>query len=227
MKPPKAMAPQCGCFIYLEKPQAQYLGENDRLRLDDGYELHPFCVAITAAKPLKPRPPAKPLTADELDRLWTQLASDGAPTFDAVELLAGVPAHALPFLGPRFRAAGSTADTKKIAALIAKLDDDSFDERETATKELEKLGLEALLQLRQAAAETKSAEVRERAEDLLAKLANLKLTPDRKRLQAALCVLELIGSAEARKMLQEVATTPANPWLAAQAEETLKRMPKN
>src|SRR5262249_44330934 len=111
----------------------------------------PFCVAITVSDPLKARAPVKPLTAADLDRLWAELASEGAAGYDAVETLAGAPAQATPFLGPRIQAAGSTVDAKAIAALIVKLDDDSNDERETASKELEKRGIEALPQIRRAA----------------------------------------------------------------------------
>jgi hypothetical protein len=184
----------------------------------------PFCVAITVAEPLKARPSPKPLTAADLDRLWTQLASDGPSASDAVEALAGAPAQAIPFLRPRIQAAGPTADTKTIATLISKLDDESFTERETASRELQKLGLEVLPQLRRAAAEIQSAEVRQRAQELLEKLKKANLTSDQRRLQAVLNVFELIGSDEARKVLQDVVSGKAGAWLAAEAEETLKRM---
>jgi hypothetical protein len=186
----------------------------------------PFCVAMTAAEPLQPRPLAKPLTAAELDRSWTALANTGAPCCDAVETLAGAPKQALAFLGPRVRPVGPTSDVKKVAALITKLDDDSFAEREMATAELEKLGLEALPQLRQTLEETKSLEVRLRTQRLLEKLNRIDLTPNHKRLQAVLCVFELIASDESRKILDEVASGKAGAWLAAEATAVLKRMEK-
>jgi len=187
----------------------------------------PFCVAMTAADPLKARASVKPLTAADLDRLWTELANSGTPAADAVEVLAGAPAQALAFLGPRIRAPGPTADVKRIAALIAKLDDDNFFERDTASKELQKLGLEALPQLRRAALETKSAEVRQRAEELLDKLRTANPTADQRRLQAVVSVLELIASNDARKLLEELAGGNAGGWLADEAQESLKRLRKN
>jgi hypothetical protein len=186
----------------------------------------PFCVAMTVAEPLRPRPPAKPLTGADLDRLWTALASIGAPAGDAIETLAGAPEQALAFLGPRVRAVGPAADVKKVAALIAKLDDDQFAEREMATAELEKLGLEALPQLRQTMEESKSPEVRYRTQDLLEKLDRISLTPDHKRLQAVLYVFELMASDGARKALDEVAGGKGGAWLAAEAAAALKRMQK-
>jgi hypothetical protein len=186
----------------------------------------PFCVAMTVSQPLQPRPPAKPLTAADLERLWTALATTGAPACDAVETLAGAPEQALPFLGPRLRPVRPAADLKKIAALITKLDDDEFAEREMATAELEKLGLEALPQLRRTLEESKSPEVRDRTEQLLEKLNRIRLTADHKRLQAVLCVFELMASGEARKVLNEVAGGKAGAWLAAEAAAALKRMEK-
>jgi hypothetical protein len=111
---------------------------------------------------------------------------------------------------------------QKVAALITKLDDDDFAERERATAELEKLGLEALHQLRRTMEEPKSLEVRYRTQRLLAKLNRISLTPDHKRLQAVLYVFELMASDEARKVVDEVAGGKAGAWLAAEANEKTK-----
>jgi hypothetical protein len=141
-----------------------------------------------------------------------------------VEILAGAPAQAISFLGPRLKIVAPATDVKKIAALIAKLDDDNFTEREAASAELQKIGQEAAPQLRRALTETKSAEVRERAQEILAKFGSVSLTADQKRLQAVLYVFELIASDEARKVLSEVAQGNSGTWLAAQAEAALKRI---
>jgi hypothetical protein len=186
----------------------------------------PFCVAMTLANPLKPRPPDEPITAADLDRNWTQLASEGPTACDAVEALAGVPTRSVAFLASRFKPTAPIADAKRIAGLIVKLDDENFYEREKATVELQKVGFDALGQLRQASVETKSAEVRERVKELLEKLKSHKLTQDEKRLQATLCVLEVISSEEARKVLEELAGGKAGGWLAAEAEASLKRIQK-
>ena len=186
----------------------------------------PFCVAMTVADPFRPRAPAKPLTAAELDRLWTQLTGDDAPAYDAVEALAGAPSQAIPYLGPRVRAGVPPADVKKIAALITKLDDDEFSVREEASAELQKLGPDALPQLRRTLEESKSAEVRQRVQVLLENLANASLTPEQKRLRAALWICELIASAEFRKVLEDVASGKTDAWLAGEASASLKRMQK-
>ncbi len=167
------------------------------------------------------------MTAADLDRLWTQLAGDETSAFDAIEVLAVAPAQAIPFLGPRVRAGVPAADVKKIAGLIAKLDDDDFSVREEASAELHKLGPDALPSLRRTLDESKSAEVRQRAQVLLEKLDKSSLTLEQKRFQAALWVCELIASDEARKLLDDLASGKAGPWLAAEADASLKRMQKN
>jgi hypothetical protein len=186
----------------------------------------PFCVAMTVAAPLEPKAPAAPLTAVELDRLWSHLTSDGPPACDAVETFAGAPQQALSFLVPRIHAARALADAKRVAVLIAKLDHDKFAEREMATAELQKLGPQALPQLRTTMEESKSEEVRQRTQWLLEKLRSASLTPDQKRLQAVIHIFELIASDEARKVLDEVAGGKEGAWLAADAEAALKRLPK-
>jgi hypothetical protein len=184
----------------------------------------PFCVAITTSEPLRARAQVKPLTAAQLDRLWTELAGESVTANDAVETLAGAPAQAILFLGPRIRSAGPTVDAKAIAALITKLDDDSHDEREAASEKLQKLGLDTLPQISKAAKESKSAEVRQRAQDISEKLKTAKLTTDQRRLQAVLNVMELIASTEARRVLEDVAGGKTGAWLAGEAAAALKRM---
>jgi hypothetical protein len=63
------------------------------------------------------------------------------------------------------------ADRDKIAAMIARLGDDSFDEREKASCELLALGGRAEPQLREAAERGRDAEIKRRAEDCLRQLS--------------------------------------------------------
>jgi hypothetical protein len=86
------------------------------------------------------------------------------------------------------------------------------------------IGIEALPQIRKAVTESKSEEVRQQARDIAEKQKTASLTPDQRRLQAVLCVLELIASGEARRVLEDVAGGKAGPWLTGEAAEALKRM---
>jgi hypothetical protein len=184
----------------------------------------PFCVAITAAEPLKARVVAGPVGRGDLKRLWQHLAGDGDQASDAVETLAGVPGQAIPFLSAQLRAARSPAVEKKVGLLISRLDDDDFAVREKATAELEKLGLEALARLRRSLDRPISLEARRRAERLVEKLKTAKPTAEQKRLQGALLVFELIATAEARKVLEEASRGSAGAWLAPEAQAALKRL---
>src|SRR5262249_22142197 len=65
--------------------------------------------------------------------------------------------------------AADKADAKKIAKLIEKLGSGDYEDRDAATKELEKIGEPALDALRKAA-DSKDAEVRKRAGALVSKL---------------------------------------------------------
>ena len=67
--------------------------------------------------------------------------------------------------------AAEKADAQQIARLIEQLGSNNFEEREQASKKLADIGLPALEPLRKVAASSSDAEVRQRAEDLLHKLA--------------------------------------------------------
>jgi RNA polymerase sigma factor (sigma-70 family) len=76
----------------------------------------------------------------------------------------------------RGRAEAAPADPERLARLLADLDSTSFAAREEATRELERLGEAAETALRESLKGRPSAEVRKRAEVLLARLAGPGLT---------------------------------------------------
>src|SRR5262249_56961482 len=63
-------------------------------------------------------------------------------------------------------------DAKTIAALIEQLGSDEYQQREAATRALEKIGRPALAALRDAARKHNDAEVRRRTQGLVAELRN-------------------------------------------------------
>jgi hypothetical protein len=184
----------------------------------------PFCVAITTANVLQPKAQKKLLAPAELDRLWTQLTGEGTPVCEAIETLAGAPTQTVPFIASQLVAADKKDDQKKIADLIVKLDDDDSRKREQATSELRRFGVDARSQLRRVLEESKSPEVRLRAESLLEEISGLASSPNQKRLEAALYVLELIPTEEARMLIGELAAGKAGPLLAAEAGVVLKKL---
>jgi hypothetical protein len=111
-----------------------------------------------------------------------------------------------------------------MAALLANLDSDRFEDREKATRDLEALGESAEAGLRQALAGRPSAEVRRRLEEVLRKLEGA--APSRQRLRAlrALKVLEHLGSPEALKALREVEEQAPKSVLGKEAGAAAERV---
>jgi RNA polymerase sigma factor (sigma-70 family) len=175
-----------------------------------------------------PRPPhsPKPVAAGEVDALIRDLGgADAARAWQAVWRLADVPNEALPVLRARLKPS-RPAPPETTRRLVADLDNDSFERREAAARRLRELGMGAEPALRAALQANPSAETRRRINALLASLDQGKrlvsaATAWEKR---AVAVLERIGSAEARQILEGLADgIPAAP-LTRQAKAALGRM---
>jgi hypothetical protein len=148
------------------------------------------------------RQPVNP-TPQELEVLWSDLAGDDAcKAYAAIGRLIACPQPAVPFLGKQLQ---PPADPGRIDRLIADLDDNRFQVRENATRELEQLGPLAESALEQALAGQPSVEVRRRVERLLAALQERGLTPHQLRVGRAIEVLEHIGTPEAQEVLRALA----------------------
>jgi hypothetical protein len=145
----------------------------------------------------------KPLTPAELDDCWADLAgADVARAYRAVRRLASSPMEAVAYLRVKVRPVAAV-DEQRLARLIADLDSDRFAVRESAEAELEALEETALAACRKALEGKLSAEVRRRLEALVEKASPTSST--RLRPQRALEALELIGSPEARQLLEALA----------------------
>ncbi|HKI33738.1 MAG TPA: PQQ-binding-like beta-propeller repeat protein [Gemmataceae bacterium] len=167
--------------------------------------------------------PRKRLPPERLQALWAELGSDDAErAFDAVGALAASPEEVLPLLKTRLKPA--SIDARKIERLIAALDDNSFDTREEASAELEKIGELAEPALRGALRGKPSAELRQRVEALLAKLVGRRMAPDELRESRALEVLELIGTPAAREVLTVLAKGEQEARLTREAKAALMRL---
>jgi hypothetical protein len=172
------------------------------------------------------RPERDNLAAEELERLWTDLAGEDVPkAYRAVCLLATAARQAVPFLQHRLRQVGS-ADPQQLARLIADLDDDHFAVRQKATHELEKLGDQATGALHQVLAGKPSLEVRRRVEQLLQKQSRTVLSPEGLRLLRALEALEQMATPEARQLLDRLAAGSPGAWLTQEAKAARERLTK-
>ena len=165
--------------------------------------------------------------ADELERLWEGLAdADGRGAFKAMTRLAAAPDEAAALLAKHLKPTEGTG--ANVARLIAELDDDSFEVREAAHKQLAALGKSAKEALMKALADKPSAEVKRRIEDLVDRLKVKGPAPappsDFLRGLRAVEVLEDLGTAEAKRLLEALARGRAEASLTAAAKEALARL---
>jgi hypothetical protein len=172
-----------------------------------------------ASKPVK-------RTAAELDALWGDLAGEDVEKAGAaVWALRASPEEAVKLIRDRVPKATAPDQGSRIDELIKQLDDDQFDVRENATKELIKLGKTAEKAVREVLAKPPSAEVKRRAEVILEKLkGGLAAAPDGLRLVRAVEVLEHLGTAEARTLLEALAKGSADAALTVEAKAALERL---
>lgn len=174
------------------------------------------------------RPPERPvpLTTADRDLLWADLARDDAPrAYRSVHELAGDPARTVEYLKKHLKpAAVVPLDPARVARLIDDLDSDKFATREQATAELEKLCPPALPLLRKALEKPASLEVKRRLEKLVAKFADVRLTPEELRHVRAVHVLEEIGSTEARAVLRGLADGAAESAVTHAARAAAARL---
>jgi hypothetical protein len=111
------------------------------------------------------------------------------------------------------------ADPQQIQRWIRELDADAFDTREKAEASLRSVGDLAEQGLRDVLRETRSAEVRQRARQLLQEVVPLALTRSR-----AVIVLEYQGSPEARQVLESLAKGDDRAPLTRDARASLARL---
>ncbi len=169
--------------------------------------------------------PAKAkLTDDERAALWEDLAAaDGTKGYRAVALLSAAPAGALSLLDKQLRPA-QAAYPKKLAALIADLDADNPGTRLRAAKELTDLDDLAQPALEAALKTELSPDARRRIGELLEQLRRPTATPERLRGNRALEVLEQIGDAEAKRVLEALSKGTPEAWLTREAKASLERL---
>jgi RNA polymerase sigma factor (sigma-70 family) len=171
---------------------------------------------------LEPQTWPAPTVTSDLDTLWPDLAGDAAKAYRSVRALTAVPSRAIPFLKDRLRPVAE-ADPKQVQRLLADLDSDQFEVRKTAADELAKLGERIEPALRKALDQPPSLEARRR---LTAVLDGMRTTPTAEvlRTHRAIQALERIGTPEARRILQTLATGAPAARETREAKEALARL---
>jgi RNA polymerase sigma factor (sigma-70 family) len=173
---------------------------------------------LTGLNRTRPAPPAA-----SLEQLWDDLAADPPRAHRAGWALAASGEPAVRLLAGRLRPA-TAPPPQRLAALVAALDSDRFADRTGAAAELERLGPIAGPALQRALAGRPSAELRRRAEELLAKAQGPATAPNDLRELRAVAALERGGGPEARRLLTGLAGGAAGARLTREAQESLRRL---
>ncbi len=149
--------------------------------------------------------PSRPLSRDldrkQLDALWIDLAGEARTARSAVHRLTAAPAQSLAMLDRRVQPAAHI-EAKRIDKLLVDLDNDDFVVRESATRTLAELSDRIEPMLRRALQDRPSLEMRRRLESILAYVN--RPSAERLRTLRAIVVLEGIGTAEARRILEKL-----------------------
>lgn len=165
------------------------------------------------------------LSSLKVEELWQSLESgNGGKAYQAFWTLVSSPDRAIPFLKDRLRPV-PRVDDDKIRTGIANLSDNQFIVREQARKDLEQLGELAEPLMRQALKGKVDPEAKRRLENLLGSLDGPVLPP-RLGSYRALGLLEQIGTAEARELLNFLAEGAPGARQTNEAKEALARLAK-
>jgi WD40 repeat protein len=170
-------------------------------------------------------PASETHTTAQIEALWTDLAdADAAKAYQAMWRLASLSKPSMPWISQRLRPVAA-ADPERTAPLIAALDDDDFEVREQASRELTEIGDAAAPALRAAQTSGASPETRQRAGAILARLGREdELLPNQLRELRAIEALESAGTPEARQILERLAGGLAEAGLTRQARASLARL---
>jgi RNA polymerase sigma factor (sigma-70 family) len=169
---------------------------------------------------------AKALPAAELEKNWQALAgNDAALAFDAINELALSPKDVAPWIKERIKPTVAF-DPKRVEELIAQLENTQFKVREAAKNELYKIGERIVPALDKALAANPSLEAKQRLQALRGKLTNMVLEGERLQAFRAVEVLQLIGTPEARQVLQTLAAGAPGSLVTTSAQGALQGIGK-
>ncbi|HEV3237570.1 MAG TPA: WD40 repeat domain-containing protein, partial [Gemmataceae bacterium] len=168
--------------------------------------------------------PGQTLDDKALDGLWADLAGDDAKAaYKAVWRMTLAPKATLPVLTKKLRPIPEP-DAKKISQYIKDLDNEAFEVREKADKELNALGEAPVPALREVLDKKPSPEMQRRIESLLDRAPHYVMNPEKLRRLRALYALEQIASPEARRLLTDLASGAGYALETQEAKAALRRL---
>jgi WD40 repeat protein len=172
------------------------------------------------------KPAGATLQAEQLTTLWNDLAgADAKKAYRAIGTLAAAPDQVLPLLRKQLQPV-PPADPRRLARLIADLDDEQQAVRDKATAELSKQADLAEDLLRKALANPPSQEARRRLEKLLELVDGPTLPAEQMRVLRAIELLERIGTTPARQLLTTLAEGAPKARVTREAKTSLDRLVK-
>jgi WD40 repeat protein len=166
-----------------------------------------------------------PLRSEDLEKLWASLMDDDATiAHKAVWRLVAGRNQSSAFLKDQWRK--TVPSDRLLNELVEQLGASRYFVRENAARELRAFGSPAVPVLRKAARESRSAEVRLRAEKLLTRLGapEEQLPPQLIRAMRVIQILEYIGTVESRQLLQAIAMQEGASQVGREAKGALERM---
>jgi len=167
---------------------------------------------------------APALSEKKLASHWKTLASlDTATAGQAVWALNADPQLAVGFLSARLRELPKP-DPQQMPRLVADLDSQSFETRESAEKKLKALGKLAVPALNEASARKVSLEASRRIEALLENREAAIQSPEALQILRALEVLEHIGTPAARDALEFFANQTSDSYFRQEARAASARL---
>jgi hypothetical protein len=159
-----------------------------------------------------------------LDEAFRLLAStDAGQAQRGMEFLYRKPGEAIKLCSERISVPAATP-VEKIAKLIANLDSEDFPERESAIKDLEAIGGEAIDALRNVAMKSNNPEARKLAGEVIGRYESAALKADDLRMLRIVELLENIGTPDAKGLLVRWADGPNGHRLTKEAGAALTRM---
>jgi WD40 repeat protein len=170
---------------------------------------------------LSPRPEARP--QQQVASLWAAAADlDPATAVPAAWALVTWSDESRAYTALKLRQFGP-ALREQIAKWLADLDSPVFADREAATRALARQGRPVVPDLRHLLQTTQSAEVRRRAEDLIARLEN-SYTPEELRALRIVQACELSATTAARNLLHQWASQAPGTLLTDEATAAATRL---
>ncbi len=174
------------------------------------------------------KPPKSP-AGKERDALWADLLGTDRPkAATAIRAFLASAPDQVEFIRERLKTAAPETDTlARVKKLVANLDADEFDTRDSATDELVKIGAPALDVVRALATNGPNDEVRFRAKLILKKLgADGTPVSTAGKMARVVRVLERAGTKDARELLTRLAAGEFGFDGAPDAKAALARLPK-